>query len=211
VVDILPPSLRDETTNVVRLAVAIVGALGLYLAMTTGDGDRALRAGNLLPYQVLMRDRSSDEQRMFRELHEGLREAERVRDVTGGWPSPAALADQGIPPFAADPTRASAYAWTLTARGVFVNYRGTPAVTRSPAWLLLIQEPDQGAPPNPSAEDEEHHRLPGGQMIHASIWTHPDGAELPSQLVSLPQVEGWTQLRASPPQVAPQPAATEAP
>jgi hypothetical protein len=72
-------------------------------------------------------------------------------------------------------------------------------VTSAPAWLLLVQEPDRGAPPDPSAEDEEHHRLGDGAMLHVSIWVHPDGAELPQRFVSLPQVEGWTQLRAGPP------------
>ena len=202
-VEILPPSVRNETTNVVRLAVVIAGVVGFYLANTAWNtsGDR-VRSGDLMPYQVLMRDRPSPEQRIFRELQEGLLEAERVRSTAGGWPSPAALADQGIPPFAPDPTRVASPVWTVTERGVFVNYRGTPTLTGAPAWLLLVQEPDRGAPRDPSPEDEEHHRLPDGAMLHVSVWTHPNGAELPSHLVSLPQVEGWTQLRANPPAVS---------
>ena len=199
-VEILPPSVRHETTNVIRLAVVIVALVGFYLASTAWNTSTdTVRSGDLLPYQVLMRDRPSDEQRAFRELQEGLLEAERVRSITGGWPSPAALADQGIPPFGADPTRVTSYVWTVTQRGVFVNYRGMPRVTGVPAWLLLIQEPDRGAPRDPSPEDEEHHRLPDGAMLHVSMWIHPEGTELPSRLVSLPQVEGWTQLRAGPP------------
>jgi len=194
-VEILSPSLGGETTNVVRLAVAIVAVVGFYLASTAWKSE-GVRSADLLPYQVLMRDRPSEEQRMFRELQEGLLEAERVRATSGGWPSPAALADQGIPPFAADPTRQTSYVWTVTERGVFINYRGTPAVTNAPAWLLLVQEPDRGAPRDVSVEDEEHHRLPDGTMLHVSIWTHPAGTEVPQRLVSLPQVEGWTQLRA---------------
>ena len=61
------------------------------------------------------------------------------------------------------------------------------------------QEPDPGAPPDPAREDEEHHRLTDGTMLHVSIWTHADGVDLPARFISLPQVEGWTQLRAGPP------------
>jgi hypothetical protein len=205
-VEILPPSARHETTQVVRVAVVIVAVVGVYLASTVWNtGSESVRSGDLMPYQVLMRDRPSDEQRIFRELQEGLLEAERVRSTSGGWPSPGALADQGIPPFAPDPTRATSYVWSVIQRGVFVNYRGTPRITGAPAWLLLIQEPDRGAPPDLSPEDEEHHRLSDGAVLHVSMWIHPEGTELASRLVSLPQVEGWTQLRAGPPLALPRP------
>ena len=54
----------------------------------------------LLPYQKLIRDASPSEQRVFRELQEGLLEAERMRAQTGRWPDVAALEAEGIPPFA---------------------------------------------------------------------------------------------------------------
>jgi len=199
-VEILPPSLRRETLIVVQLALIIVVGVALYLAATAWSGAAGTVASDLMPYQSLVRDRPSTDQRMFRELQEGLLEAERIRSSTGGWPAPAALGAQGIPPFAPDPTRAETYTWSVTQHGTFVNYRATPSVTSVPAWLLLIQEPDKGAPPDPAREDEEHHRLADGAMLHVSIWTHADGLNLPSHFISLPQVEGWTQLRVGPPQ-----------
>jgi len=200
-VEIRPPSLREETTIVVRLAVVIVAVVGFYLANTAWDAEKGgTRTSGLLPYQILVADRAPVEQRMFRELQEGLLEAERVRASSGGWPAPPTLGAQGIPPFAPDPTaKGASYKWTVTRQGVFINYRGTPGVTNAPAWLLLIQEPVQDAPPDPSPEDEEHHRLPGGLLLHVSVWTHADGIDLSSHLVQAPQNEGWMQMRATPP------------
>ncbi len=199
-VEILPPSVRSETLIVGQLAVVVVAIVGFYLANTAwSTSNQQARVSDLMPYQALVRDRPSSDQRMFRELQEGLLEAQRVRSASGGWPAPAALAVQAIPPFAADPTRPESYVWTVTQHGTFINYRGMPAVTGVPAWLLLIQEPDPGAPPDPAREDEEHHRLTDGTMLHVSIWTHADGLDLPARFISLPQVEGWTQLRAGPP------------
>ncbi len=199
VVEILPPSVRRETLIVCQLAVVVVAVVGFYLANTVWNaGNTQARVSDLMPYQALVRDRPSSDQRMFRELQEGLLEAQRVRSTSGGWPAPAALAIQAIPPFAPDPTRPETYVWTVTQHGAFINYRAAPAVTGVAAWLLLIQEPDPGAPPDPAREDEEHHRLADGTMLHVSIWTHADGLDLPARFISLPQVEGWTQLRAGP-------------
>jgi len=199
-VEIRPPSARTETLVVGQLAAVIVAVVALYLANTAWrSGAAGARAGDLLPYQQLIRDRPSNEQRMFRELQEGLLEAQRIRSESGGWPAPAALGLQGVPPFAVDPTRTDRYTWTVTQHGAFVNYRGAPLVTGLPVWLLLIQEPDPGAPADKSPEDEEHHRLADGTMLHVSIWTHQAGADLPERFVSIPQVEGWTQLRVAPP------------
>ncbi|MBZ5556770.1 MAG: hypothetical protein LAO77_05785 [Acidobacteriia bacterium] len=202
-VEIRPPSLREETTIVVRLAVVIVAIVGFYLANTAWSVDgKPARANGLLPYQTLVSDAASPAQLMFRELQEGLLEAERVRSDTGGWPSPDALAEQGIPPFAKDPTaKGPAYRWIVTHRGAFINYRGIPGVTGAPAWLLLVQEPLPDSLPDPSPEDEEHHRLPHGMMLHVSVWTHTDGAELSPALVQVPQAEGWIQLRVNPPAI----------
>jgi len=201
-VEIRPPSLRAETTMVARMAVVIAALVGFYLANTAWNTSSGVpRADNLLPYQVLMRDRPAADQRMFRELQEGLLEAERLKSSTGSWPEPSALAADGIPPFAPDPTaRGAAYIWTVLKRGTYSNYRGTPATAGAPAWLLLIQEPTPDAPPDPSPEDEEHHRLSSTVMLHVSVWVHADGATLGNSLtlVRTPQAEGWTQVRAGP-------------
>ncbi|MBI3490470.1 MAG: hypothetical protein HY047_01525 [Acidobacteria bacterium] len=200
-VEIRPPSLREETTIVVRLSVVVIAIVGFYLANTAWSVDgRPARASGLLPYQTLVSEAASPSQLLFRELQEGLLEAERIRTATGGWPSPDALAEQGIPPFAKDPTaKGPAYRWIVTHRNTFINYRGIPSVTGAPAWLLLIQEPVPDAPPDPSPEDEEHHRLPHGLLLHVSVWTHADGAELSPALVQVPQAAGWIQLRVNAP------------
>jgi hypothetical protein len=190
--------------------VVIVAIVGFYLANTVWsvDGTPA-RANGLLPYQTLVGDAASPAQLMFRELQEGLLEAERLRTGSGVWPSPDALAGQGIPPFARDPTaKGPPYRWMVTRRGAFINYRGIPGVTGAPAWLLLVQEPLPDSLPDPSPEDEEHHRISPGMMLHVSIWTHADGTELSPALVQLPQNEGWIQLRVNPPTIGYAPAPT---
>src|SRR5262249_35767615 len=150
----------------------------------------------LLPFQDLVRDAPSTDQRMFRELREGLLEAERIRAVSRTWPEAARLAEDGIPPFATDPTRKDvAYRWTTFVQNGTVTYLGIPSVSTAPAWLLVIIEPEAGAPPDPAPNDETHHRLPDGTTLHVSIW-HVEENRRRSGLaaVQLPQNEGWTQL-----------------
>lgn len=195
-IEILPLSAREEIANVVRLAVAILAGVWLYLA-ASGMEDAASAAGPraLLPYQTVASALPDVEQRMFRGLQEALLEAENVRSTDRRWPDPATLAADGIPPFAPDPTaKRSAYAWQLIARGAIVNYVGVPADRRSAGWLVLIQEPEPGAPPDPAAEDEEHNKLPDGTMLHVSIWKHEEGGSLHIALTGLPQAVGWTQI-----------------
>jgi len=109
------------------------------------DGDDAR---DLMPYQRLFRSLGGDDQRLFRELQEGLLEAENVRSSTRRWPAPTALAARGIPPFADAAGRGGRrlYRWQLLQEGPIVNYLGMPADRRDPAFLLLVQEPDPGAP-----------------------------------------------------------------
>jgi hypothetical protein len=146
---------------------------------------------------------------MFRELQEGLLEAERVRATTGRWPDSTTLAGDGVPPFAADPTRKDVtYRWSTLVQGTLVNYVGVPitgggGVRLKPdttsaepsAWLLVIIEPESGAPPDPAPNDETHHRLPDGTTLHVSIWQVPEKMRRSGfAAVALPQNEGWTQM-----------------
>jgi hypothetical protein len=196
-VEVHPPSSRVELGNVVRFSMVIVIGAWMFLAAdsaTFRDAGSATR--HLLPFQTLIQDRPALDQRMFRELQEGLLEAESRRASSGAWPSVAALAADGIPPFALDPTaRGGRYDWHLTVNGAFVNYLGLPQRSGSPAWLVLVQEPERGAPPDPAREDEEHHRLLGGDMLHVSTWVRAD-ARVPPGTIRAPQAEGWTQLYA---------------
>jgi len=192
-VDLL--STRQELVHIVRVAVAIVLGVWLYLASALGDA-RTTRS-NLLPYQAVMQNRPEADQRMFRELQEALLEAERLRSTDGAWPGVAALADQGVPPFAADPTaRSAVFHWQLLRSGPLVNYLGIPDRPGVPAWLLLAQEPEPGVPPDQTFEDEEHNKLLDGTMLHVSTWSYADGMHVTPKLVRVPQVEGWTQLYA---------------
>jgi hypothetical protein len=188
-------STRDELVQIVRVAVAIVLGVWIYLASALGDMSAARK--NLLPYQTVVQNRPESDQRIFRELQEGLLEAERARSVDGAWPDVKALAEQGIPPFATDPTVKSAmFRWQLLRSGSLVNYLGIPDRPGVPAWLLLVQEPDPGVPPDQPFEDEEHNRLLDGTMLHVSTWSYADGLQASGKIVRLPQAEGWTQIYA---------------
>ena len=199
-----PLSARVELANVLRAGMAIVIAMWMFVA-AAGSARDAASGKHLLPFQALVADRPTTEQRMFRELQEGLLEAESRRASAGTWPDVATLAAEGIPPFAIDPTaKGSRYAWTVIQRGTYINYLGLPSQPGAPAWLLLVIEPERGAPPDPAREDEEHNKLLDGTMLHVSTWVHPDGARIANTIVRIPQAEGWTQIYA----VGPSPAAT---
>ncbi len=199
-VEIRPPSVRAETLNVLKAGAAIVVVVAAYLFRPAMMGGATAatggRASDLLPFQQLVRDAPGVEQRTFRELQEGLLEAERARASTNRWPEASTLAAEGVPPFAPDPTRKDAtYRWTTLNQGMTVNYLGVPSTPSAPAWLLVIIEPEPGAPPDPAPNDETHHRLPDGTTLHVSIWTVPERSRQSGfNAVQLPQNEGWTQL-----------------
>ena len=196
-IEVRPLSARDELLSVVRVGMLVVIASWMVLATdsaTFRTGDAGV--SHLLPFQKLIRDRPPLEQRVFRELQEGLLEAEMRRVDTRRWPEPGALAADGIPPFAIDPTaKGGPYTWQLLTSGFFVNYLGIPQRADAPAWLVLVQEPDPEGPPDPAREDEEHHRLSSGEMLHVSTWMRAD-PRAPIRVVRTPQGEGWTQLYA---------------
>ena len=201
--EVLPPSASGETRLVLRASAAIVfGALfviGLH-AGTVGPGGGP-RAGDLAPFQVLFRDAPPAVQLMFRELQEGVREAENGRTAGKRWPAVETLAAQGIPPFASGAVAKPAYRWRLVQDGVYVNYLGVPTPGSSAAdFLVLIQEPEPGAlepgvastPP-----DEVHHRLADGTPLQVSIWFRADGSPAPDgAAITRPFAEGWTQVLA---------------
>jgi hypothetical protein len=195
-VEVRPPSASAELANVLRFAMVVVIGVWMYLATDGGTRAGSSDTRRLLPFQALVQDRPPAEQRMFRELQEGLLEAERRRSERGSWPMTPTLAADGIPPFADDPTvKSSRYDWRLMVTGTVVNYLGPPQQPEAPAWLLLVQEPEPGAPPDQAREDEEHHKLITGAMLHVSTWVRAD-SRVASRIVRTPQAEGWTQLYA---------------
>ena len=189
-------SARAELLLVVRASMALVACVWMYLAFAAGAVGEGPKKKNLLPFQVVIAERPAEEQRIFRELQEGLAEAEAARATVGTWPDVTQLRDEGVPPFAFDPTQKLAYSWSRIQSGSMINYLGLPKSPGAPAWLVLIQEPDPGVPPDQSFEDEEHHRLSTGQMLHVSTWTHSSTPPVPERIVRMPQAEGWTQLYA---------------
>ena len=197
--EIRPPSVRAETLNVAKAAAAVIVVVAAYLFRPSFGGESladSRRSSTLLPYQKLVADSSPVEQRTFRELQEGLLEAERIRATTGRWPDVAALEAEGIPPFAPDPTRKGpSYKWTSVRQDWTANYVGVPSDPSSPAWTLVILEPAPGEPPDPAPNDETHHRLPDGTTLHVTIWTMPEQSRRSGfAALRLPQNEGWTQL-----------------
>jgi hypothetical protein len=195
--EITPPSARREAANVLRMAAVILIATWIYLANTAMPRTGPAAGAGLIAYQKLFSSLEPREQRMFRSLHEGLLEAENVRSSSGAWPAPAALAGQGIPPFAADPIASrEKYTWTLHQEGNLVNYLGLPAAAQLPAFLLSIQEPTSGASVDTAPNDEQHHRLTNGEVLHVAVWMHGEGAKLSDALVRQPESAGWAQLLA---------------
>lgn len=196
-VEISPPSVRTETVNVLKAAAAVVLIVAAYIFRPSlGGADVAnTPIQGLLPYQKLIRDAPPAEQRIYRDLREGLMEAERIRAQTGHWPDVATLAAEGIPPFAADPTQKVRYTWTSVRQDWATNYLGVPSDSSQPAWVLVILEPEPGAPADPAPNDETHHRLPDGTTLHVSIWNMPEqNRRAGFAALRLPQNEGWTQL-----------------
>jgi hypothetical protein len=196
-VEIRPPSVRAETLDVLKAAAAVVVIVAAYLFRPSfGSAPVAVQPQGLLPYQELVRDAPAADQRIFRELQEALLESERIRATTGRWPDVAALSAEGIPPFTPDPTRKGPpYKWTSVRQDWAINYLGVPADPSAPAWVLVVLEPEPGAPVDPAPNDETHHRLPDGTTLHVTIWRVPEQNRRSGfAALRLPQNEGWTQL-----------------
>ena len=148
----------------------------------------------LLPYQRLIADASSSDQRVFREMQEGLLEAERIRAQTGRWPDVAALEAEGIPPFARDPTQKLTYTWTSVRQDWATNYLGVPSDRSQPAWVLVILEPEPGAARRSRRPTTKRTTgCPTGRRLHVSIWNMPEEKRRSGfAALRLPQNEGWT-------------------
>jgi hypothetical protein len=191
-VEVRPPSARRETGFVLIAATAIAGGALLVIAPGSGAG---IESGtrDLLPFQLRFRDAPPAVQRIYRELQEGVLEAERRRAATKAWPAVVTLTAEGIPPFVL--TRPP-YHWALVRDGVFIDYLGLPDAS-GPAFLVLIQEPDPNTTDatDTSPADEVHHRLPDGTLLHVSLWFR-DGPSsvLPDRPITQPAAAGWTQV-----------------
>ena len=133
-------SARRETLLVMRAGLVITFLAWIFIGLRVPDAtfmsagadagsaaELAARAArDLLPFQILFRELEPGTQRTFRQLQEGAIEAENRRATVKSWPAVAALAADGIPPFAKDPIDRAHYRWTMTRDGPVVNYRGEP-------------------------------------------------------------------------------------
>jgi hypothetical protein len=185
---------RNEGIRILGLALLIMGTVGAYLAVRSisGSGDQVQR---LAPYQALARTLPEGDQGMFAALHRSILGAEALRARTGHWPEPGDLAGSEHAAFA----DGWGYRWRLVRQTVFTQYLGLPDRQSDPAWLLAIQEPIPGAPPDPAPNDEEHHRLPDGAVLHLYIWMHHVGGRVPPGFVPSPASSGWIQILYAPP------------
>jgi Family of unknown function (DUF6162) len=184
-----------ERASILLLAALIVGGIGIYLALrVSGSGTDTQR--DLLPYQVLARTLPDAEQETFGAIRRGLGDAEAERGRLGKWPEPPALASRGIPPFAGD---ARSLRWQQFQQGKTVDYLGIPSDPASPAWLLVLQEPEPNMPPDPAPLDDEHHKLPDGTTMHVYVWMHQYGGRVTPGFIGQPQSQGWTQVFRVPP------------
>ncbi len=182
-------SQSRERIGVLALATLIVVTVSVYLALRSSALESTGGAGNLMPYQTLARDLVSSDQTMFTDLQQTLIKAEGERAAANRWPDAASLGPAGSSP----------YGWMSARQGFFVNYLAKPSGDPSAtAWLLLIQEPDPLATPDPAPNDETHHRLPDGTVLHVGIWMHRFGGQVPPDFVRQPEVAGWTQVLMAP-------------
>jgi hypothetical protein len=197
-VEVSPPSESDEavwvflTAGFVCLCVIYVLIFQLYGGPATRTLDTAL------PYQVLFRDLPSPEQRVFRAMQEGVSEAVRLRADAGTWPAVEAMADEGIPPFAADVLDRSGLRWERRQEGLVTTYAGRPSRGGDlPAFLILVVEPAPGAGEQPAPVlDEEHQQLRDGTVVHVTYWKHAAAA---APATADPALRGWQQIRVSNP------------
>ena len=201
--EIHPPSVRTETLNVLRVAAGIVLIVAAYifrpsLGTPSSNALRQPQAG-LLPYQQLIRDAAPVEQRLFRELQEGLLEAERIRAQSGRWPDVTTLEAEGIPPFTPDPTRKIAYKWTSVRQDWATNYLGVPSDSSLPAWVL-----------SSSSQSRAHCRIPRRTTKRIIVYRTARRAacvdlNIPEAkrrsgfaALRLPQNDGWDELAGRP-------------
>ena len=75
----------------------------------------------------------------------------------------------------------------------------SPSDPASPAWLLVLQEPEPNMPPDPAPLDDEHHKLPDGTTMHVYVWMHQYGGRVTPGFIAQPQGQGWTQVFRVPP------------
>jgi len=188
-------STGQERFRVIALGIGVVILIAVYFGLRSS----VTETGRLLPFQMLARDLVSSDQTMFTALKQCLLEVEGLRSSDGRWPDAPAFAvllrntpvvDSGI---------GNAFTWRDQTQGVITHYVGLPTQDVSaPAWMVAIREPEPGVPTDTAPNDEEHHRLADGTVLHVSIWTHRFGGQVDPKFVAQPEAAGWTQVLVAP-------------
>lgn len=181
-------SLRRELEQLAPWALATV--LGWVVMVGVRQSNARLES-HAPAWQRSYLELSQAEQRRYRQIREGVLEAENARSLTRQWPEPKALAAQGVPPF-----EAPDLVWSMRQHGVYVNYLGVPRSGGGLRWLVLFIEPEASAFDSkmPAAPvDEEHHTLPDGMALHVTVWSQPHEGTLPPEVLAFPVAEGWVQ------------------
>lgn len=198
-IDVTPPAQRAETVNVLRgiflVAFWTVTAIHVQAVLRRGSAGEIEAADP--PFVVRFQSLDASAQRTYRALSEGIVEAERARERRGAWPSADALAEDFIPPFAADPLDRAGYVWRSTVSGRTVNYVGEPTDTSSPTFVAILVEPEPGAPKDPAITVDEVHHDVAGAIVHVSVFVGSG----PAPKEAAPSVnlnEGWRQILVGP-------------
>ena len=192
--------------RVLALGAGVIILIAVYFGLRSS----VTETGRLLPYQMLARDLVSADQGMFNTLKETLLNAERLRSSSGRWPEAASL--DKLPQSVPGGEGSAGFTWRAQTQGVITHYVGLPAQDVSaPAWMIAIREPEPGVPTDTAPNDEEHHRLPDGTVLHVSIWTHRFGGQVDPAFAPQPEAAGWTQVLVAPLNPLAQPFAPIAP
>lgn len=196
-VEVRSSSARREAIALLPIALAI-GFVALFVARgPCGASDRSPQAG-LLAHQKRFRDLAPGEQRIFRELQEGIAEAEGSRSSVGRWPIIEELASTGVPPFVPAPRDRDRWSWEFRESNEGANYLGLPRSPTDSAWLVLLQESGERVKVELGEKielDEFHRQLSDGTLIHVSTWmrTGPP-KERSEEVIARPETAGWTQI-----------------
>ena len=174
----------SERAGVFIAAGGILSVLAVYLALNATSARNATRS--LLPYQTLADTLPESDRETYNVIRREQLAAEAVRARTGAWPDVLSA-------------EAAGYQWTRFQQGTIINYFGQPKDPSALAWIVEIQEPEPGMPPDPAPPDDEHHRLADGTMLHIYIWMHRIGGQLPAAFVRQPQTSGWVEVFAKAP------------
>lgn len=183
-----------ERYRVLALAVGLVVLVAVYFGVRSSTPE----TGTLLPYQMLVRDLVAGDQATFEALRQTLLDAEGARAASGRWPDAPSLTRLPASNQAGGGSGAL-YSWRQQSQGVITHYVGLPAQDASAAaWMIAIREPEPGVPTDTAPNDEEHHRLPDGTVLHVSIWTHRFGGQLEPAFTAQPESAGWTEVLTAP-------------